>query len=108
MGWYDAGASGHGIRSLTTAAGRPSVTRHLLRRLRDVQNFGTYLAQEAAESRPCPVSTGHVAAIDHMLRTRIAVVDGLVRVWMRTSTCWWATMQRVPGRCSSVGRAAVL
>ena len=76
--------------------------------VRDVQNFGTYLAQGAAESRPCPVSTGHVAVIDHMLRTRIAAVDGQVRVRMRTSTSGWATMQRVPGRCSSVGRAAVL
>ena len=108
LGGYDAGASGHGIRSLTAAAGRRCATRHLLRPVRDIQNFGTYLAQGAAENRPCPVSTGHVAAIDHMLRTRIAAVDGQVRVRMRMSTPGWATMQRVPGRCSSVGRAAVL
>ena len=84
------------------------MTRHLLRLVQDVQNFGTYLAQGAAESRPCPVSIGHVAAIDHMLRARIVAIDDQVRMQMRMSTPEWATMHRVPGRCSSVGRAAVL
>ncbi len=63
---------------------------------RDVPNLGTYWAQGAAEDRRLPVSTGHITAIDHMLRTKIAAVDGQVRVQMRTSSPTWANMQRVP------------
>jgi hypothetical protein len=49
-----------------------------------------------------------MTVIDHMLRARIVTVDDQVRMQMRMSTPKWATMHRVPGRCSSVGRAAVL
>jgi hypothetical protein len=70
--------------------------------------LGTYWARGAAESRPRSVSTGQTDAIGHTLRTAVMAADDQVRVQMRTSAARWATMQRVPGRCSSVGRAAVL
>ena len=104
-----------GRMSAAAAAQKRRFTHHrhrtlttLLRPVQDGRNLGTYWAQRAAAGRPHPGSTGRVTVIDHPLRTRIAAADNQVRAQMHTSTCWWATMQRVPGRCSSVGRAAVL
>src|SRR5262249_26952625 len=85
--------------------GRPSAERRCALPSR---NLGTYWAQAAAMDRCWPVPTGQTCAICHPGRTASAAAYLQVRTQTSTSGPGWATMQRVPRRCSSVGRAAVL
>src|SRR5579859_2977329 len=88
LGAQTGGARSTQIRGPTSQLGGP--------------NFSTYSAREAATSRPRSMSAGQATISQYRLQAAVLTVDAQVRAGVRTSAPIWATMQRVPGRCSSV------
>jgi hypothetical protein len=109
MGWWLGPAgSVDGLATGSIDRISPESTRiaWLARRARKRQHvFST-----GGRHKPSPPDvsrTGHHRSAQSSGTTSLAS-DSQVRAGVHTSTAEWATMHRVPGRCSSVGRAAVL